>query len=388
MPKTIIINEDIKNSDILREAIEFNQLPKHLRIEILRGKTPLSDNECFPYSGYLEKMLVTTYSEVSNNEVVKNGTATPNNVSKIASECQKIENPIKNKLEDLVNKTVTELFRIPIEKVDFSLEIVSSVDQSKTNAPFGPNEDMPAGLATIDDVDYITKEVTKRRFQNALIAGASRYFTHVILYNVMSSLDEINPGLYNLYQEYLLSNDYLIFASDIPMSEKDKHETGHVTVELGNEELKNRLKAEAVNFPLLVYETIKGFLEIFTAHGLPSNADLLNAVLSKSDYMLAEPWYIRFGYGIWESFHNVLKESGYEDSLLPYILMKVSVLEPDKYIRLMKEILAGTEKSKRVMKRVCDYARKKVSMSDFDDRMSTNRNTNVFMVNDGEKEII
>lgn len=390
MPKTIIINDSIINKGILNEAIEFNRLPKHLRLEILRGKTPLSGNDCFPYEGYFEKELTSTFENVSSTDVVKNGEATPDNISKIEKQSQRIETPVKNNFEMLVSNSVMEFFGIPEDKVDFSVELVASVDQSKTTAPFGPDENMPAGLASVDDIDIITKEVSKRKFQNALIAGASRYFTDVIMYGLIGNLDEIDATLYDSYVEYLLINDYLLFANDEQISEEDKHETGNVIVTLGNDETKNQLEAKGTIFPVLLYETIKGFMEIFTSHGLPSNPEVAKAVMSKSDYVLAEPWYMRTGYFVWAAFNQVLKDIGYNKrtELLPYILMKISQLNADKYIRLMKEVLAGTEKAKRVMERVCEYAETKVQKQAFTDRLAKTRSQNAFMIDDEKEQVI
>lgn len=379
MPKTIIINDSIINKGILNEAIEFNQLPKHLRLEILRGKTPLSNNECFPYEGYLEKALVDGYKTVA-----RNNTLDPNEVVRIKKQCQEIEKPIRNRLEEIVSETVTELFEIPIDKVDFRLDIVDSIDQSETTVPFGPDENMPDGLESIDDINVITKEVTKRKFQNAFIAGLSRYFTDYIIKNSVGIIDEFDQSLYDSYLNYMSINDQLLFVSDETITEDDKQEEGRVIVTLGNDEIKNQMHAQGTIFPILVYETIKGFLEIFTSHGIPSDQKIAKAVISKTDYLLAEPWYMRMGYSICDSFLNSL-DNDFEPYLLPYILMKISQLTPDKYIRLMKEILVGTEKSKKVMKRLCDYAKHKVEQTDFDDRMTNNRDSNDFIIDDNKQ---
>ena len=386
MPKTIIINDSIINKGILNEVIEFNQLPKHLRIQILRNKTPLSDNDCFPYENYLEKALASSYDHLSNNDIIKGKNITPNEISKIEKQCQEIEKPVKNNLEELVSKNVCSLFGIPEDKVDFSLTLVDGIDQSKTNVPFGPNEDMPVGLGSIDDINIISKEVTKRRLQNTINAGAADFFTNLILWNTTSNLDEINPELSDLYHRYMLINQFLLFNTEVNITEKDKHETGNVIVTLGNDEVKNQLVAQGVIYPVLLYETIKGFFEVFTAHGIPSNPILSKVIISKCDYYLAEPWYMRLGPSIWGAFYDLLESAGLSKRYkeLPWVMMKISQLPAKKYIRLMKEILAGTEKAKRVVKRIFDYATKNVEKQEFDNRMTNNRDNNAFMINDNE----
>ena len=382
MPKTIIINDTIINKGILNEAIEFSQLPKHIRIDVLRNKTPLSNNLCFPYENYLERALSLTYGQVVNSET--DNITLSNKISKIKRDCQKIEEPFKNNLEILASNCVSDIFQIPADKIDFSVTLVDGIDQSKTDIPFGPNEEMPDNLVSIDDFDIISKEVSKRKIINCLNAGAARYFSNILLCDLISNLDEINPHLYDLYVDYLKIGDTLLFITPEDLSEHNKKLTGKVIVTLGNDERKNQLEAEGVILPVLLYETIKGFFEIFTSHGIPSDPQIAEAVVSKCDYLLAEPWYMRVGPFIWNAFNNILKDIKYNKrpELLPYILMKISQLEADKFIRLMKEILGGTQKAKRVMGRICEYAEKRLEKDNFYDKLSNQNKQNDFLLND------
>lgn len=390
MSKTIIIDENILKSGVLNEAIEFNQLPNNLRTDIETGKNPLSNNRCFPYDGYFEKGLIAAFKKAASKEPVVNGYATPSNISQIEVQCQKIEKPNKNNLETLISKVVMELFSIPADKVDFSVELVDSIDQSDTTVPFGPNEQAPVGVRNIDSLGVLDSEISKRAFQNSLIAGASLYYTRKILSEISSSLDEINPQLYDLYNDYLTINDYLIYLDGEQITEEDKHETGRVIVTLGNDEVKNKLEAKGTIFPVLLYETIKGFLEMFASHGLPDDDELANTVVSKTDYLLAEPWYMRFGKVSWGRFIVGLKHIGKEKEarLIPYILMKLSKLGADKYNKVMQEILSGTERSRKILERVCEYAERKCNKNEFDTRMSNTRAQSVdqdaYMITDDE----
>ena len=379
MPKTIIINENVVKK--LNEAIEVNQLPKHLRLAILRGKTPLSNNKCFPYEGYLEQQLTATFKALSDLEVVRDGKATPEYLTNIERVCQEIERPVRNRLERLVSLNVTKLFGIPNDKIDYSIALVDAIDQSKTTIPFGPNENMPGGLSTVGDIEIIVEEADKRKIQNALIAGAAAFYTDILLSSVTGQLDEIDNRLFDFYSLYLMINDYLLFTEEAAITEEDKHQTGSVLVTLGNDETKNQMESQGIILPILFYETIKGFFEIFTAHGIPSNEAWAKAVISKTDYYLAEPWYMRMGKTIWGAFHELLPEISHEKKTIPWILMKISQLPGDKYIALMKEILAKTKKAREVLKRVYNWAKEKSESTE--QQMVPNQNSDsMFMIND------
>lgn len=383
MPKTIIIDKSVIDSGVLNEAIEINQLPSFLRVE-----NPFTGNRCLPSDGFIEHEMLEAFKSITTSEVVRNGYATENSISETEKQCQEIENPMRNNLEQLITQTVTNFFGIPGDKIDFSVELVDSIDQSNTKVPFGPDENTPMTFDSIDTYGVLNDEVSKRVMQNALIAGASLAYARLLLSDVVGMLDEINPKLFDLYNDYFDINNYLLYTNDSQITEENKQETGEVIVTLGNDERKNQLEAKGTIFPVLLYETIKGFFEIFTSHGLPEDEALATAVMSKSDYLLAEPWYMRLGPQIWGHFSSALRDIGYykRPELLPYVLMKLSQLSAQKYNRLIQEILTDTERSRKVLNRVCEYAEAKHEKQGFNDRLMTNRSRMAFMIDD-EKEI-
>lgn len=380
MAKTIIIDEDVIKKGVLNEAIQFNQMPKQIRLSLLRGKTPLSNNSALPYADYLEHECIKRFNELSNT----GQDLDTNLISKIANQCSRIEKPYRNNLEKLCVDEVINLFSVPSDDVDFVAKIVDSVNQSNTDVPFGPNEEFPPDLLDIDEVETLQFEVEKRCLQNAIVCGAALHYTRLILDSCFSRLDEIDTNLYSLYHQYLDTNEYLLYNNGLQQEQNHKYLAGISILTLGNEETKNSLKIEAINFPVLVYETIKGFLEMCTSHGLPDNSTIRKAVLSKSDYITAEPWYMRFGPFIWGYVENAITPeiSDQKAYLIPYVLMKISKLRVDKYLRLMKETLAGTKRSKMVMRRVSERANLDYEKKGFEDRLTNYRSNASVIIND------
>jgi hypothetical protein len=382
MGKTIIIGDNMLKSEALMEAIEFNQMPESLRLPILRGKTLLSNNLALPSDNFLEHECLMRFNEVSEGQ-----NTTPDDISNIANQLSRIEKPLRNNLEELCVDEVTSLFSIPTDKVDFLIRIVDSVDQSKTNVPFGPDENFPPNY---DDTDGQLKlEVDKRCMQNAIICGAALYYTRMILDGCTSRLDEFDINLYSLYQSYLSANEYLLYNNGNEMPDQNQKDiTGIAIVTLGNDDMKNQLDVQAINFAVLVYETIKGFLEMTVSHGLPEDSLLMSAVISKCDYITAEPWYMRFGPFIWDHVINAIgtRVVDRRANLMPYVFMKVSQLAPNKYIKLMRETLSDSERSRVVFDRVVDYANLKFEKFDFDNRMTNYRSNAAVIIKDNKPE--
>ena len=77
-------------------------------------------------------------------------------------------------------------------------------------------------------------------------------------------------------------NEYLLFnVGKIEINDKKKNQLGVSNIVIGNEITKTNVKAEAVIFPILIYELIKAFLELSIAHGLPSSKEEATFVMGK-----------------------------------------------------------------------------------------------------------
>ena len=386
MSKTIIISEDVLKSGVLDEIVETNQLPDAILQDVLVNKTPLSNNPAIPDDVGLEKLVLLSYKhslqkDIPNGKIEKAKDA----ISKIVKETQEIERPIRNNLEQLICEKVVNLLNVPSEAVDFSLTLEDEISQSETMIPFGPNEAVasPYYYTDIAQQKTLVDEASKRKMINVLVAGAAQYYTKRILDESAAELDEFNGRLYDLYCDYLAINEHLLFCDkEINITEENKGLVGTSIVELGNDDTKNRLVAKGTTFPILVYETIKGFLEMCVAHGLPEDRRLADEVLSISDYLSAEPWNMRLGTAVWSYFNRAANNA--PANTLPYVLMKISKLDTEKFSNLMKGVFQVTPQASMVLERVVKYAIKKNEHAEFNKKMDTLSNSLV-VINDDEK---
>ena len=146
---------------------------------------------------------------------------------------------------------------------------------------------------------------------------------------------------------------------------------GTVEVSLGDPDNKVKIDAQGEIFPVLLSETIRGFMELFISHGLPIEKDKAIAVLGKSDYLKAEPWDMRVGPYLWILMSNTFNDI--DSNEIPYLLKKISSLEPRKFNFLMKEVFAQTKKGKHLMASLSQKSKRDAEYDKFLDRMDKKR---------------
>jgi hypothetical protein len=151
------------------------------------------------------------------------------------------------------------------------------------------------------------------------------------------------------------------------MTDENKMQIGTVEVILGASDEKSKIKAQGEVFPVLLSETIRGFMELFASHGLPQDMKMTELVIGKSDYLKAEPWDMRLGPSLWtmlsDTFENV------DSDLLPYLYKRIAKLSPKNFYKLMKEVFARTRNGKRLMGKLIEKAREEKEYFDFLDKM-------------------
>lgn len=367
MPKTIIISESLLKNRKLMEAVENDVFPMDLRNDIASGYAPIADNYAIPQ----DSVFIDTLCQKVYEKAKKLGDA-GDNAAEIIKQIKEKEKPFRDNLSAFVAKKVCQKFAVPQDTIDFAFNLVDGIDQSKTDVAFGPDERTPVNVLQMYDEREINEEVSKRKTINMLVAGAADYYTRKILDESIGELDDFSVSLYSLYKNYLNACQYNLFCGNRQkLSEKDKKLTGISIVKVGNQEKKNMLVADGVVTPVLMYEAIKGFFDMFAAHGLPEDMGMENLVLSKCDYISAEPWNMRMGPELFDQLLGRIPEQS-EDvaKLMPYIFMKLCTLPAMKFNSLMQEIFEGTDRARRVMARIAEYADKRFQLDKFDDKVS------------------
>lgn len=373
------------NESFLSNAVNGKLLPQFLFKLVKVHNTSLGDCEAFPTSDeypfdYL--LLKNRYQEVCDaiNNVGFESLDEDYLMSKLSSlmaKCKKLETPIRNTLEMLCENAVNKLFAIPEETINFNLRLVDKI-KFKKDVRVKPesNDEIKYTFKDISDIDLSNKAVRKRRFIDALIQGASYLYSGIEgLY--IDEIEKINPKLHRMYREIRIINDYLLFAKKEEMSDKNPMQGSYVETMIGGKGKRVTLKVQGLIFPLLLQETIRGMFEVFSVHGLPNDLNKAEYIVKKADFILAEPWDLRLGVGLWKMIFGDVKDT----NIIPYVFTSFVKMPSDKFFLSAKEILSSTEEGGHIISSLIKRAEHDNGYQQFQNRINA-RNLNKSLIQD------
>lgn len=376
--KTIYINENALK--ILRESILAEELPEDIINIVFKNETSLKDNPALPNifnEGFLEKLVKKRFKETKEalqdigeiNDVSE--TKMEDVLNKLIIKCQELEKPFRNELERLCYNFVIDYFEVPSEMVELSIALVDEIDTNKQSIKIEPLIDDTFEYENLEDASELKSEVYKRRLLNVLSMGAGMKLSSNIK-SYMSEIYDLNPRLLDLYRKIIALNDYLLFTnSKLEITEDNQLQMGTVEVTLGGEDEVVRIDSQGLIFPILLSETIRGFMELFASHGLPKEKNKMEFVIGNADYLKAEPWDMRLGFPLWEIFSETFTQENVKGDLIPYLYMILSELKPNVFNKVMSEIFARTRKGKRLLGKLIVRAKDLKAYNNFDNQMTT-----------------
>ena len=348
--KKIVLQEN--QIPILKESVDdmsLNKLPKYVYRSVKEHNTSLGDNPAFPPShdyNYDYKILKIRFNEILETlnelQLPTNENEAENLLYKLMQKAVEMEKPFRPQLNKLAYNTVYALFAVPNETINLTCELVDKVTP-KNALRIVPEDDSKGDVYTFNDVDEINEVddiVKQRRFINSLIQGYSLIVsTDYQLYNDFYSEKGLGD-LIDLYEKINALNDYLSFVKKEKINKKNQSLISYVEVHLGHRDDRTIIKSQGLIFPYLLRETVRGFMELFSSHGLPEDNDKAQEIISMSDFTMAEPWDIRFGKVLWEkAFPHDL-----DSTKIPYLFADYSSLPPNEFFKISQNLLAHTKK--------------------------------------------
>ena len=236
----------------------------------------------------------------------------------------------------------------------------------------------------IDDMNALSDEIYKRRMLNALVTGAAMYYMNIIG-DYIKEVFEINSDLPALYKKVIDYNTLLLYYEKDTFDEEKTTDGGKVDVTISSELEFPTIKAEALLFPILVEETIRGVLELAVSHGLPQNIEKAKYVLSKADFKLAEVWDMRLGYALWKLIESEVEKCGFDivELGINFFLMEISQMDCQMFNKTLQEIFARTKKGKEIITDIAEKISYNKEKDDFDDYIQTKNDSEV-QINDDE----
>lgn len=346
------LNKKGINESVLYPEGMTERMHKALEDDLKNKKHSLGKHPIFPEDDeatFEEKIMGERFLEVAKRYKRNNDVTTIDNkkvmfeMGGMLKSTMELEKEHIKELEKLAVQIVREEYDMDNDVVEIIAEIVPQITIEGFQKKPKPISE-PTEFKNHDEMSLANEEVYKRRFLNAMIQGASKKVNHMF-HMFDDEITEMNPRLPNSYAKLMSAADYMFYI--VPAI--DEGITGgavKVTLPSKNNP-KAVIHAQAMVFPVLIHELVKGVMEILAAHGLPSNKKIAKFVIDKADFMAAEPWDMRLGPGLWERFTNLIDPDDF--NLKHHIFAELATLPVKEFNHTMREIMANTKEGKKII---------------------------------------
>lgn len=372
----IIITE--KQEKLLKEAMEKENsllaLPSHLINDIKMEETSVSMIDFFNNRNgkhYLEELVLDEFNNIKSSFGDDISNVTPdvinNKLNYLITKCIEKEEPIKNQLEKICFNIISEIFELPDNSFDFECHLMNEIHNNELPIHSEPN------INTIS----VTHDVQKRRFVNMLCVGGASYIVEKskdLIYKHIGTIDEELP---NLYERILKINELSLFVNEVHLTDNDNKILGYCKVTLGNDEYLTNIESYGVIFPILLYESIKGFMEVFGTYSLTDFENDNNHIMKIADALEFEPWDMRIGKNI---FKKIFLNTDIESKYLPYIFRNFAE-QNDGIINIL-----NNENKEAIMKKLSYDAIKKYKYENFESDLMKKQSDETIITDEFEPE--
>jgi|TARA_B110000503_G_C7173291_1_gene425572 hypothetical protein len=372
--------------------------------------TPLSDNPALDIdidgdgviSSFEEKIASKRFQDVVNKVKEYTGLTDISGQSSLmqlqrmlaqaVNKVKSIENENVEYLQNLAVDLVKKEMSLPDDAFQFDAKLntgMGQVDTSKMNKQSSEPEDedvikqfgVKSDEAEDDLDDFMAAfetfdmEKAKRRFINSLIQGASKK-GHYMFALVEDELNRLDPSLLNLYGVLMSIADlmYWIVPDEVTQMMSGSGEGIQGSEEVDDTTDPPTIKAVGLFFPILIHELLKGVYEVIGTQGLPDDPKSAEMVMASQDTLPYEIWDLRLGPVIWEKFIESYPDDLFEDDLREiqnYLFSRFSSLTTSEFFEVAKEIMKGSEKGKKIVKRMVDEINEELRQYDYEDAMSS-----------------
>ena len=280
-----------------------------------------------------------------------------NELSRLMALCQKKERPIRDNLEKICYNTLLENFDIPndVVKLQCSLCDVISGAVTPVSCIIGDRE--------YDSVEQINNEEqirVKAEILFLIVVGAAIRLCEASKKFYLNDIFDLDETLCHLYSRIIKINEYLTFTKkDVNITDDNRCEAGDVTVRLGDDTVMTDIKSRGLIFPIVLTETLKGFMELFAAHGMSETPDIINDVFTLQN----ELWAMKVGPVLWDMVVGQIEN--FDAKEIPYLITNISEMNCEEFNGLFKEILYKTKKAKVLLKNIRNQYRHDLGYDDF-----------------------
>lgn len=381
--------EKLNSKTIIKEGrIQYDEncterMNPNLEKELRERKHSLGSHPIFPESDEMhfeEKLLSKRFSDVVNNykRQFDSETANPveamSNLLPLLKDTISIESKYKKELEDIAIELIKNEYDITDDDIEIHAELTNKIDLNNVQKNPSPIIIDDMNFENHDSLINANKEVYKRRFINCLTQGASKK-GHNMFHLIDDKLTKLNPTLLNKYAKIMAIADYGFLINDTSSA---KTAGGKVEVSFEND--KPIIYAQALTFPVLIHELVKGVMEILSANGLPSDEKLTEYVLGKADYLNAEHWDMILGPSLWERFTDCIDPEHFD--IKHHIYSDLISLPVDEFNSVMREIMLGSNEGKSKIREIVKDIENDLKLEDYENAINDSNEDNHLSLDD------
>jgi hypothetical protein len=356
-----------------------------LEDELLNQKTSLGKHPIFPEgdeSSFEQKIMGKRFNEVAKRykrahevddirkEDVMHG------MMPLLKETMTLEKKHATELEELAVKMIREEYDMAEDIVEIHAELTPRINMIGTKKNPTPVVS-EVEFKNHDEMVNANEEVYKRRFLNAMTQGAAKKCSHMF-HMVDDELSDIDPRLASRYAKLMASADYMYYV--IPKMDEGVN-GGVVRVEFPTKDNpKAIIYAQAMAFPVLIHELVKGVMELLSAHGLPKDKKIGKFVIDKADFLAAEPWDMRIGPALWDRFTECVEADDFH--LKHHVYSELAALPVREFNVKMREIMAGTQEGKNIVKNIVNEVKECIMEEEYNESMTETQSEDGFSFDD------
>lgn len=266
----------------------------------------------------------------------------------LITELMRIEAPYKDLLEQLAIDMVSEAYPI-IDHAGIKIEakLNEELKVSDVEPEEEPEEDeleLPPGIELPSGEP---PEDVKRRIINGITHGSAiRGSFGYLLFR--EYLDRIDDTLVDKYGE-ILKNVFGMYDDDeaiammlAMLQQGSKIEGGESEAEYNEEEDTFTIKANALVFPMLVHEIVKGLYEILSLQGFSTDTAQNKATVQRVDKIGNEPEDLRYGKFIYDAINDLYAQSGLEDPRIrEFLFVEIYKLSEEEFMSFIDNAVNG-----------------------------------------------
>jgi hypothetical protein len=349
----------------VREAIDTGAYPDYIdprqRKALAQDQHPYAQNPAFPREHGQKGSKAKSYAELAASDqyqtVIKKVERYLGRVPSqtelqqlfmgmqhSAEKAMQLEAGHEQELEQAAIDIVLGLPEFEVARQAYESGELKIVAKLHPNVEFETNIEAPEPAENIGlEVDQIAQELQaeqhKRRFINLMVQG-SAINKNFAFHMANETLDAIDPELMKLYGT-IMSTAELAYWTLPEEYQKAMMAGGGAAgkVKLSNEESGITIHAEAVVFPVLIQEIVKGLME-YISYDPDEDPETHNHVRSQTDTLSNELWDIRVGPAVWR---HILSAIGQDNQrLMPYIYQHLVSLSPNEFSTVAQHIVKNT----------------------------------------------